>query len=281
MGIFENRDKPKFVTCVAFTHMGEVITGDSNGHLIVWGRGTNTISKFVKNVHEGSVFSICVLKEGNIITGGGKDGKLIEFDSSLQRTGAEYQIEPHFGGVRVVSEGRGNQLQVGTTRNCILTGGLNLGFQPIILGHTDELWGVASHPTVPQFATAGYDKLLQMWDSLSHSIIWSKDIGEQIQSVAFSTDGGVVAVGGVNGKWFVYDSQTRDLLCQHSDGQEPIQVLVYSPDGNLLAVGSRDNYIYIYQVSDDGRRYSKVGKCTVSKILLIVIKLHFFHNLAL
>lgn len=92
MGIFENRDKPKFVICVAFTHRGEVITGDSNGNLIVWGRGTNTISKFVKNIHEGNVFSICVLKEGNIITGGGKDGKLIEFDSSLQRTGAEYQV---------------------------------------------------------------------------------------------------------------------------------------------------------------------------------------------
>lgn len=162
-----------------------------------------------------------------------------------------------------MSEGRGNQLLVGTTRNCILTGAINLGFQPIILGHTDELWGLASHPTVPQFATGGHDKLLQMWDSMSHCIIWSKDIGEQIQSLAFSTDGGVVAVGGTTGRWLVFDSQTRDLLAQHVDGNEPIQVLTYSPDGNMLAVGSRDNYIYIYQVTDDGRRYSKIGKCMV------------------
>lgn len=92
MGIFENRDKPKYVTCVAFTQKGEVITGDSNGNLIVWNRGTNTIAKFIKNVHEGSVFSICVLKEGNIVTGGGKDGKLIEFDSGLQNSGSELQV---------------------------------------------------------------------------------------------------------------------------------------------------------------------------------------------
>lgn len=139
-----------------------------------------------------------------------------------------------------------------------------MGFQPIILGHTDELWGLASHPTVPQFATGGFDKLLQMWDSMSHSIIWSKDIGESVQSVAFSMDGGVLAVGGVTGKWMVFDTQTRDLICQHQDGGEPIQVLSFSPDGNMLAVGSRDNYVYIYQVSEDGRRFSKIGKCTVS-----------------
>lgn len=87
------------------------------------------------------------------------------------------QVEGHFGGVRFLSEGRGSQLLLGTTRNCILVGTVDMGFQPIVLGHTDELWALAAHPTVPQFATAGQDKLLQMWDSMSHSILWSKDIG--------------------------------------------------------------------------------------------------------
>lgn len=96
MGIFENRDKPKYVTCVAFTQKGEVITGDSNGNLIIWNRGTNTIARFIKNVHEGSVFSICVLKEGNIVTGGGKDGKLIEFDSALQSSGSELPVSIYY-----------------------------------------------------------------------------------------------------------------------------------------------------------------------------------------
>lgn len=95
MGIFENRDKPKYVTCVAFTQNGDVITGDSHGNLIVWGRGTNTICKFMRNVHEGSVFSVCVLKEGNIISGGGKDGRLIQFDAQLNRTGEEAQVSLH------------------------------------------------------------------------------------------------------------------------------------------------------------------------------------------
>lgn len=35
-------------------------------------------------------------------------------------------------------------------------------------------------------------------------------------------------------------------------------------DGNFLAIGSHDNYIYIYAVSENGRKYSRVGKCSVS-----------------
>ncbi|XP_071565709.1 echinoderm microtubule-associated protein-like 2 isoform X6 [Temnothorax nylanderi] len=266
MGIFESRDKPRYVTCVAFNQNGDVLTGDSNGNIIVWTRGTNTISRLVRNLHEGSIFSICVLKNGNIITGGGKDGKILYFDASLNLTGEEAQIEDHFGGIRTLSEGRGTQLLIGTTRNCILVGEIDMGFNPAMLGHAEEVWGLAAHPTLPQFATAGHDRLLQMWDSLSHTVVWSKDIGEQAQSIAFSPDGSIIVVGCVSGKWLAIDSETRELYTHHSDGSEPIQVVQFSPDGSLLALGSRDNYIYIYQVNEDATKYSRVGRCMPKRI---------------
>ncbi|XP_032689911.1 echinoderm microtubule-associated protein-like 2 isoform X9 [Odontomachus brunneus] len=266
MGIFESRDKPRYVTCVAFNQNGDVLTGDSNGNIIVWARGTNTISRLVRNLHEGSIFSICVLKNGNIITGGGKDGRILHFDASLNLSGEEAQIEDHFGGIRTLSEGRGSQLLVGTTRNCILVGDVEMGFNPAMLGHAEEVWGLAAHPTLPQFATAGHDRLLQMWDSLSHTVVWSKDIGEQAQSIAFSPDGNVIVVGCVSGKWLAIDSETRELYTHHSDGSEPLQAVQFSPDGSLLALGSRDNYIYIYQVNDDATKYSRVGRCMPKRI---------------
>ncbi|KAL3266954.1 hypothetical protein HHI36_011104 [Cryptolaemus montrouzieri] len=262
VGIFESRDKPKYVTCIAFLQTGETISGDSNGNLAIWGRGTNTIWKLIKNVHDGAIFSICVLKDGSIVTGGGKDGRIVEFDSNLHKLGSDNQIEGHFGGIRVISEGWGSQLLVGTTKNCILCGSTQIGFQPIILGHTDELWGLASHPNLPQFATAGYDKVLQLWDSMSHSILWSKDIGEQAQSVAFSPDGTYVLVGCCSGRWMIFHSQTRDLLCRNNDGNEPIQVIQFSPNGEMVALGSRDNNIYIYQVTEGGLKYSRIGRCS-------------------
>ncbi|KAG8279172.1 Echinoderm microtubule-associated protein-like 1 [Homalodisca vitripennis] len=262
MGIFENRDKPKYVTCLAFTQTGDVLSGDSNGNIIVWGRGTNTISRLVRNVHEGSIFSICVLKEGSIVSAGGKDGRLIQFDSNFQPTGYEAQIAEHLGGVRTVSEGRGTQLLIGSTRNCILIGSLDVGFSPAVLGHTDELWALSPHPSLSQFLTAGFDKIVQLWDSMSRSVVWSKDIAEQAQSAAFSPDGSVIVIGGVTGRWLVMDSETREIYSVHTDGMEPIQVVRFSPDSRYLALGSRDNNIYIYQVGEDMRKYSRVGRCT-------------------
>lgn len=117
---------------------------------------------------------------------------------------------------------------------------------------------------MPQFVTGGQDRLLQLWDSLSHSVVWSKDIGEQIQSCAFSSSGLMIAVGTIVGKWMVFDSQTRELIAQYTDGQEPIQCIEFSPDGSLVAIGSRDNHIYIYQVGDSHKRFNKVGRCTVN-----------------
>ncbi|ERL89298.1 hypothetical protein D910_06670 [Dendroctonus ponderosae] len=268
--ITETKASPPIFTCPKSPIISPIfsvrefwtIPGDSNGSLAIWGRGTNTLWKLMKNVHDGGIFSICVLKDGSVITGGGKDSKIIQFDHNLSRTGVVSQIAHHYGGVRVISEGRGSQLLLGTTRNCILNGNPEMGFQPIVLGHSDDLWGLAPHPSIPQFATVGFDRVLQLWESMSHSILWSKDIGEQAQSVAFSQDGAVILVGCVNGKWMIFDSQTRELLGHHTDGNEPIQVISFSPDGSMVALGSRDNHIYVYQVSDDGMKYSRVGKCS-------------------
>ncbi|CAG9788426.1 unnamed protein product [Diatraea saccharalis] len=261
LGVFDSRDKPKYVTCLGFNQDGDVLSGDSNGNIIVWGRGTNTIAKLVRGVHSGAVFAVCPLKDGRLLTAGGKDGRIVAFDADMNATGVEAVIEGHYGGVRAVSEGRGSQVLVGTTRNCILHGDLELGFTPAVLGHVDEVWGLAAHPTLNQFATAGWDRLLQLWDGLSHCTVWSKDIEERAQCCAWSADGGVLAVGTLTGAWLVFHPHSRELLAHHQDGTEPIQTIQYSPDNNMVAIGSRDNFIYVYRVEGEGARYSRVGKC--------------------
>ncbi|XP_039443776.1 echinoderm microtubule-associated protein-like 2 isoform X1 [Culex pipiens pallens] len=260
MGVFENREKPKYVTAITFTPAGDIVTGDSSGNIAIWSRGTNVISRFLKKIHEGSIFSICSLRNGGFVSGG-KDGRLVLLDESM-RMKAEQLVEPHFGAVRVVAQGKGSQLLIGTTKNCILSGDFTLGLVPMVLGHTDILWSLASHPQVAQFVTGGRDRLLQLWDSLSHSVVWSKDIGEPIQSVQFSNSGDTIIVSGVGGRWMVFDTVTRELLAVYQDGQDVIQTIKFSPDGNLLALGSKDSCVYIYQCTKAAHRFSKIGKCT-------------------
>nr|XP_027215880.1 echinoderm microtubule-associated protein-like 2 isoform X7 [Penaeus vannamei] len=260
MGIFENRERPKYVTSISFTDTGNVISGDSNGNLLIWQRGGNTVCKMVRGAHEGPVFSILVQKDGAIITGG-KDGRIIEWDRDLERTGNVIEVSEQFGAPRVVTSGRGTQLVVGTTRNCVLGGTFTFPLRPVMQGHTEELWALAPHPSQQQFLTAGYDRTCYLWDTMAHTIVWSKDIGEHAQSAAFSNNGEIVIIGTTSGRWFVMDSETREMYSQHQDGNEPIQVLRFSPSGQYLAVGSRDNNIYVYQVSEDCRKYTRIGRC--------------------
>uniref|UniRef100_A0A8C1VPY2 EMAP like 4 n=1 Tax=Cyprinus carpio TaxID=7962 RepID=A0A8C1VPY2_CYPCA len=87
-------------------------------------------------------------------------------------------------------------------------------------------------------------------------------ISEHGHCADFHPSGSVVAIGTHSGKWYALDAETRDLVAIHTDGNEQLSLMRYSVDGALLAVGSHDNFIYLYTVSDKGRKYSRYGKCT-------------------
>lgn len=259
-GLFEKQEKPKFVLCVTFSENGDTITGDSSGNLLVWGKGMNRISHAVQGAHEGGIFALCMQRDGTLVSGG-KDRKLLSWDGNYQRLSI-VEIPEQFGPVRTVAEGKGDVVLIGTTRNFVLQGTLSGNFTTITQGHTDELWGLGAHSQKSQFLTCGHDKQIMLWDSASHRPIWNKVLEDPAQSAGFHPNGSVVAVGTLTGRWFVLDTETKDLVTVHTDGNEQLSVMSYSPDGNFLAIGSHDNYIYIYAVNENGRKYSRIGKCS-------------------
>uniref|UniRef100_A0A8C7EKT5 EMAP like 1 n=1 Tax=Neovison vison TaxID=452646 RepID=A0A8C7EKT5_NEOVI len=260
-GLFEKQEKPKFVLCVTFSENGDTITGDSSGNILVWGKGTNRISYAVQGAHEGGIFALCMLRDGTLVSGGGKDRKLISWNGNYQKL-RKTEIPEQFGPIRTVTEGKGDVILIGTTRNFVLQGTLSGDFTPITQGHTDELWGLAIHASKPQFLTCGHDRHATLWDAVGHRPVWDKVIEDPAQSSGFHPSGSVLAVGTLTGRWFVFDTETKDLVTVHTDGNEQLSVMRYSPDGTFLAIGSHDNCIYIYGVSDNGRKYTRVGKCS-------------------
>uniref|UniRef100_A0A8B9I054 Echinoderm microtubule-associated protein-like 2 n=1 Tax=Astyanax mexicanus TaxID=7994 RepID=A0A8B9I054_ASTMX len=260
-GLFEKHEKPKYVLCVAFAENGDAITGDSSGNIYIWAKGGNKISQVVAGAHEGGIFSVCVLKDGRLVSGGGKDRKVVLWDHEYHKQ-SEMEVPEAHGPVRTLAEGKQEELFVGTTRNAVLQGSFSGTLKPIVQGHTDELWGLDVHPGADQFVTCGQDKQVHLWDTDSHQPLWSKTIEDPGRSVGFHPSGTVLAVGTMTARWLVLDTDTRDLISMHTDGNEIISVIKYSPDGAYLAVGSHDNFVYIYSVTENGRKYSRVGKCT-------------------
>ncbi len=45
-----------------------------------------------------------------------------------------------------------------------------------IQSHTDELWGITSHPSQHQFVSCGNDGVLYLWDALTHLNIAFKEL---------------------------------------------------------------------------------------------------------
>ncbi|XP_041486912.1 echinoderm microtubule-associated protein-like 4 isoform X4 [Microtus oregoni] len=271
-GIFGKYEKPKFIQCLAFLGNGDVLTGDSGGIILIWSKttvepppgkgpkGVYQISRQIK-AHDGSVFTLCQMRNGMLLTGGGKDRKIILWDHDLNPE-RDIEVPDQYGTIRAVAEGKAEQFLVGTSRNFILRGTFNDGFQIEVQGHTDELWGLATHPFKDLLLTCAQDRQVCMWNSVEHRLEWTRLVDEPGHCADFHPSGTVVAIGTHSGRWFVLDAETRDLVSIHTDGNEQLSVMRYSVDGTLLAVGSHDNFIYLYSVSENARKYSRYGKCT-------------------
>nr|XP_034967119.1 echinoderm microtubule-associated protein-like 4 isoform X5 [Zootoca vivipara] len=271
-GIFGKYEKPKFVQCLAFLGNGDVLTGDSGGIMLIWskttveatpGKGSKGVYQISRQIkaHNGSVFTLCQMRNGMLLTGGGKDRKIILWDHDLNPE-REIEVPDQYGTIRAVAEGKGDQFLLGTSRNFILRGTFNDGFQVEVQGHTDELWGLATHPFKDLFLTCAQDGQVCMWNSADHTLEWTRLVEEPGHCADFHPSGTVVAIGTHSGRWFVLDAETRDLVSIHTDGNEQLSVMRYTVDGTLLAVGSHDNFIYLYTVTENGRKYSRYGKCT-------------------
>nr|XP_011734540.1 LOW QUALITY PROTEIN: echinoderm microtubule-associated protein-like 2 [Macaca nemestrina] len=257
----KKHEKPKYVLCVTFLEGGDVVTGDSGGNLYVWGKGGNRITQAVLGAHDGGVFGLCALRDGTLVSGGGRDRRVVLWGSDYSKL-QEVEVPEDFGPVRTVAEGHGDTLYVGTTRNSILQGSMHTGFSLLVQGHVEELWGLATHPGQAQFVTCGQDKLVHLWSSESHQPLWSRIIEDPARSAGFHPSGSVLAVGTVTGRWLLLDTETHDLVAIHTDGNEQISVVKFSPDGAYLAVGSHDNLVYVYTVDQGGRKVSRLGKCS-------------------
>ncbi|XP_049993151.1 echinoderm microtubule-associated protein-like 3 isoform X3 [Alexandromys fortis] len=265
--------KPKFISCFVFLPDGNILTGDSEGNILTWGRSvsdsktpgrggakeTYTIVAQA-HAHEGSIFALCLRRDGTVLSGGGRDRRLVQWGPGLVAL-QEAEIPEHFGAVRAIAEGLGSELLVGTTKNALLRGDLAQGFSPVIQGHTDELWGLCTHPSQNRFLTCGHDRQLCLWDGEGHALAWSMDLKETGLCADFHPSGAVVVVGLNTGRWLVLDTETREVVSDVTDGNEQLSVVRYSPDGLYLAIGSHDNMIYIYSVSSCGTKASRFGRC--------------------
>uniref|UniRef100_A0A1I8HEL8 WD_REPEATS_REGION domain-containing protein n=1 Tax=Macrostomum lignano TaxID=282301 RepID=A0A1I8HEL8_9PLAT len=162
----DKHDKPKFVLCLTFSQNGDLITGDSNGSILVWPRGSNRIGQAVTEAHEGGIFSLCAMKDDKLVSGG-RDRRLVQWDSAYNRTGAEATVPEQYGPIRTLAQ-------------------LYTLCEHVVCAHKDQR--CTERDCLPPTAANRRDT----------------DGSEQIECLEFSPDGSMLALGSRDNSIYVF-----------------------------------------------------------------------------
>ncbi|XP_070178854.1 echinoderm microtubule-associated protein-like 2 [Littorina saxatilis] len=255
---------------------GDLMTGDSNGTVYIWGDGGNRITNFVKHGHDGPV--LCVLYHKGCLLTGGRDGNLSAWtwDKNMDKA-ATLHIPPSEGGVRTLLLREGH-LIVSTTMNSLLsvtiatTGpcpldGVSLDPIPITQGHYDELRALTVIPDSflqADVLTAGTDGVLCKFNSHSHAPVWKLFMkGMQYLCVDCSTIGDVIVLGTKDGRVLQLEIDQNSLqvmeIVKEKVSTNAILCISLSPDNRWIAAGGEDNSIYLFRLSEQQEEEEEGG----------------------
>lgn len=284
------------VECITKASNGpaSAVVGTTDGKLYVF--SGRELSAAV-SAHKGAVTALFYL--GGVLLSGGKDGQILLWDDNLKQVGGPIAISDvvasttgarHYSSIRSCCLSPDKRtLLVGTEASEIYeldakTGESCRSESPLVKAHfSGELWGLAVHPTKPQFCTVGDDQTLRIWDLVSRRELRSTNLESSARACAYSPDGKMIAVGfgGVEarqatssqaksagsrggggrgrtgstrgaspqGGFVVYGEADLTKVKEACfDPKKWVSDVKFSPDGRYLALASHDCKVYVYDV---------------------------------
>ncbi|XP_048236766.1 echinoderm microtubule-associated protein-like 2 isoform X1 [Haliotis rufescens] len=277
---YDNYLRAKFVICLTHTDKGDLVTGDSNGTIYVWGDGGNKITNFVKHGHDGPVFT--VLHHRHHLVSGGRDGVMYSWQWTKNMDGAgKVEISKSEGGVRMIQIHK-ETLLLGTTMNSLLSvvmatkgsplDGATLEMLPLTQGHFDELRGLTTMPQSfigADFLTAGVDGIICKFSTEIHQPVWKIVMkGATFLCADCSIDGKLLVLGTHDGHLVILGLDAEDLsvteVCNKKISKDRLDSIRLAPDCASLAVGGHDRAVYIYSLQDKeegDKAWEMLGKC--------------------
>eukprot|EP01039_Chlorochromonas_danica_P011314 gene11314-12624_t len=255
-------------TVCSCAYLGQdAVTGMIDGSLLLWKERSNTK---VVLAHKGAITAMTALapsgakgpgkgldtgEAGIRILSGGKDGFVHMWDLQLNRIwslnlaeSTPLSVNPQ---IQALSA-KQNQLIIGTKGGEIYEVGLIGSAETCrhIQGHfleRGEVWGLAVHPQLQRFVTAGDDLTVRLWDAKSCSQVSVVNVGSKCRALSFHPDGSQIAVALLDGNVRILSDDLQRQLFSITVASSWIQALTFSPNGVFLAVGSHDSIVYLLE----------------------------------
>ncbi|KAH9509652.1 Echinoderm microtubule-associated protein-like 2, partial [Bulinus truncatus] len=289
---YEGFLKARFINCLSHNQKGDLITGDSNGTIYIWGNGGNSITNFVKHGHDGSVLSVLQFRS-HLFTSG-RDGTFhcwawrrnMDKEGTLQvrwlprsEGGARCQL------MLPLDEGANSTLVLGTTMNSLIyvhlnqTGsplqGVTLDDVPITQGHTGDLRAltrISQSFLGADVISASTDGVICKLNSEIKEPVWKLWMkGYPFLCVDTNISGDQMVLGTKDGHLVILQVVKADLTVVETYNKKistgAISSVKLSQDERKIAAGGTDKTVHIYSLQavegkEEGEEvWALSGKC--------------------
>ena len=260
------------ISSVAFTQNGQrlVAVGGAPakfGEVQVWDVASRTLERSIL-VGPDTLFGGAVSPDGKRVVVGlpDKTVRVIDLDTGEEVFKAGYHedwvLDTAFGtdGRRIVTVGRDRAAKLADASTGAFLENVNL--------LRDMLYAVERHPRRDQVLIGGEDRVpyLYLMDrpralKIADDQTLVRKFEEQqgrIHALAFSKDGGRIAVGGMAPEAAAYDTETGELISRYATGSG-VFVLSFSPDGKRLAAGGFDGRLRLFDTTSGEKGARALG----------------------
>ncbi|WP_368858541.1 trypsin-like peptidase domain-containing protein [Modestobacter marinus] len=255
------------VSAVAVLGDGRVITGGSDGRVLMWDPTAPAAGPVRLGGHTNEVRAVAVLGDGRVITGG-SDGRVLMWDPTAPAAGPVWLGE-HTDGVSAVAVlGDGRVVTGGSDGRVLVWAPDSPAAGAVPLGeHGGGLSAVAVLGDGRVIA-GGSDGRVLMWDPTAPAAgpVWLGEHTAAVRAVAVLDDGRVVT-GGFDGRVLVWDPDRRSAapiwLGERAGAVSPVLAVAVLDDGRVVT-GRVDGRLLVWDPDRPDAEPLELGKHTAA-----------------
>jgi WD40 repeat protein len=219
--------------CVALSPDGKRVAAADGPSVKVWDLKTGQ-AQLAFNGHSREVLAVAFSRDGKRLVSAGADQSAIVWDAATGKP--VVTLRGHKGSIgRLAINPGGTRVATASDDGSAKVWGLATGKEVVTFsGHRRPVVGIAFSHDGGRVATADGDGV-KVWDAESGQVAYSVE-GRQ-QAVAFSPDGGSLAVGGRGDTVQVLEARTGKQRYTIGRFSEAVCCLAFTPDGKGLVAG--------------------------------------------